>query len=389
MMQKVYFHVDLDAFFSSVEQLDHPEYRGKPVIVGGIPGDRRSVVSTASYEAREYGVHSAMPLSQAERLCPNGIYVRPDMRRYQEMSQKVMGILGDFSPTVLQMSVDEAFIDMTGTERLFGKAEDSAMALKRRVAEETSLTVSVGVSSSMYVAKIASGYRKPDGLTVVPAGSEEEFMLGLPLDKLWGVGKKTQEHLRGAGLTSIKSIRSKSEPLLQSMFGKATGSYIYNAVRGNMDMDFGAEAKNHSISAETTYDFDLTDRYAIETAIMELSENVMYRMHRENVRSRTAALKIRYEDFTTVSVQETSESAVLSADDLFARCARLFRKKWDGKTGIRLLGVALEKVEPRSAPVQGDLFDLMGQKKARVEEAVFSMEDKNPGLKVKRARTLL
>ena len=169
-MEHVYFHVDLDAFFASVEQLDHPEYRNKPVIVGGIPGDRRSVVSTASYEARKYGVHSAMPLEKAIKLCPNAIFLRPNFHRYQEKSLQIMELFNSFSPSVIQISIDEAFLDMTGTQKLFGKPEEVAQRLKKEVKEETGLTVSVGVASTMYIAKIASGLSKPNGLTVIPNG---------------------------------------------------------------------------------------------------------------------------------------------------------------------------------------------------------------------------
>ncbi|MBQ1714690.1 MAG: DNA polymerase IV [Treponema sp.] len=383
---KVYFHVDLDAFFASVEQLDHPEYRGKPLIVGGIPGDRRAVVSTASYEARKFGVHSAMPIVKAAQLCPHGIFVRGNYQRYQEKSLEVMEIFQNYSPEVIQMSIDEAFLDLTGTSGIFGSAEETAKRLKKEVLEKTGLTVSVGIASTMYVAKIASGLKKPDGLTIVQDGKEEEFMMSLPLEKLWGCGTKTQERLKAAGLKTIKEIHGKSENLLISIFGKGTGSFLYTAVRGNRDLIFGGEAKNHSISSERTFDFDLTDRTSIDTALMELCMNVLYRMHKEHVRSKTVALKIRYEDFTTVSVQQTSEFPVSNADDLYERCKTLFAKKWTAGRGIRLLGIACQNVEDKSVPVQRSLFASADEKKAKVEEAIFAMEDKHPELKIRKAR---
>ncbi|MBO4320117.1 MAG: DNA polymerase IV [Treponema sp.] len=387
-MKKVYLHVDLDAFFASVEQLEHPEYRGKPVIVGGIPGDRRAVVSTASYEARKFGVHSAMPLVKAVALCPDGIFVRGNYHHYQEKSQAVMDIFSEYSPDVIQISVDEAFIDLTGTERLLGKPVDVARNLKNEVKEKTGLTVSVGIASTMYVAKICSGLNKPDGLTYVPEGNETEFMLSLPLEKLWGAGSKTLSRLYNAGLRSTKEIFSKSQALLISLFGDSTGRFLYESVRGNPGLEFGGEAKNHSISAETTYDFDLTERYAIDTALMELSINVSFRMRRENVRSRTVSLKIRYDDFTTVSIQSTQDRFIMSADDLFSRCQALFTKKWENGRGIRLLGVCCENVEDTSNPVQKELFDFGDEKKAKVEEAIYKMGNKNPGLAVTKARLL-
>ena len=384
----VYFHVDLDAFFASVEQLVHPEYRGKPVIVGGLPGDRRAVVSTASYEARAFGVHSAMPVANAVKLCPDGIYVRGNMHLYHQKSVEVMEIFSKYSPTVLQMSVDEAFIDMTGTERLWGSPEDAAKRIKNEVKEKTGLTVSIGVAPTMYVAKIASGYKKPDGLTIIPDGKEEDFMLSLPLEKLWGVGTKTQAHLKNSGLGSIPAIHSKSLSLLQSIFGASSGSFLYDAVRGGKNVSFGGETKNHSVSIETTFEYDLTDRYIIETALMELASHLMYRLHREKGRSKTVALKIRYEDFTTVSIQETSDRIIMNTDDLFERCKRLFEKKYEDARGIRLLGIALENITSVSEPVQQELFNGMNEKKAKLEAAIYSMEDSHPSLKVRKARLL-
>ncbi len=387
-MNKVFIHVDLDAFFASVEQLDHPEYRGRPVIVGGLPGDRRAVVSTASYEARKYGVHSAMPLVTAVKLCPNAIYLRGNHKRYEEKSHQVMSIFYNYSPTVIQISVDEAFIDLTGTQRLLGDPVSVARKIKKEVKEKTGLTVSIGLATTMYLAKIASGMNKPDGLTVVPRGMEEKFMMELPLNKVWGVGTKTLEHLKSAGFRTTKDIYDKSINLLTSIFGNSTGRFLYNAVRGNSDLEFGAESKSRSISSETTFEFDITDLYVIETEIMNLATDVLYRMHVENMRSKTVMLKIRYEDFSTVSVQETIDRPIMNAEDMFARCKNLLQKKYETGRGIRLLGVACCNLEDKSKPYQQDLFDFGNKKKALVEEAIYAMEQKNPDIKIKKARLL-
>ncbi len=384
----VFFHVDLDAFFASVEQLVHPEYKGKPVIVGGLPEDRRAVVSTASYEARKFGIHSAMPISAAKKLCPDAIFLRGNMKLYADKSKEVMEVFSDFSPSVIQMSIDEAFIDMKGTEKLFGTPDEAAVLLKNTVKEKTGLTVSVGAASTMYLAKIASGLKKPDGLTIVEEGKEEEFMLSLPLEKLWGAGSKTQMHLKDAGLRTIKSIYDKSEGLLKSIFGDATGSFLYDAVRGGKNISFGEEAKTHSVSVETTYEYDLTDRYIIETALLQLSEQLMYRLHKENSKSYTVCLKIRYEDFTTVSIQETGERIVMNSDDLFEKSKKLFEKKYDGKRGIRLLGLSLQNITKGTAMEQQELFENLNEKKAKLENALYKMEEKNPSLKIRKARLL-
>ena len=371
-----------------MEQLDHPEFRGKPVIVGGLPDDRRSVVSTASYEARQFGVRSAMPTFQAVRLCPHGIFIRPNMRRYHEKSEEVMAVLRNYSPDIQQISVDEAFIDLTGTERLFGAPEETARRLKAEVRERTGLTVSAGLASTKYCAKIASGLQKPDGLTVVPSGSESDFMLGLPITKVWGAGRKTLARLEQYGIRTTRDIYTRSEKLLQSLFGNAAGSFLYNAVRGNEDVNFHAEPKSRSISAESTYEFDLTDIDAIETALLSLCHTVMFRSLREKVRSLSVSLKIRYEDFTTVSAQETSGRYVSSVDDLFERAKNLLKKKRDARRGIRLLGVAMQNIEDDSSPRQQELFDFGEEKKHRLESAILRAQEKDPALKITKARLL-
>ncbi|WP_407429297.1 DNA polymerase IV [Treponema sp.] len=387
-MNKVFLHVDLDAFFASVEQLDHPEYKGKPVIVGGLPGDRRSVVSTASYEARKFGVHSAMPTFQAVKLCPNGIYMRPNMKRYHEKSEEVMAIFKEYSPDIQQISVDEAFIDITGTEKLFGKPEQTARRLKKEILEKTGLTVSVGLASTKYCAKIASGLQKPDGLTIVPFGKETDFMLSLPVTKVWGAGSKTLSKLENYGIKTTRDIYIRSEKLLQSLFGNSAGSFLYNAVRGNEGLDFHAQPKSRSISAENTYEYDLTDSYTIETALLWLCHTVMFRSLREKVRSTSVSLKIRYEDFSTVSIQSTGERYISSVDDLFERAKSLLEKKRDTRLGIRLLGVAMQNLEDESSPRQMELFDFGDEKKRKLENAILKAQEKNPDLKITKARLL-
>ena len=375
----------MDAFFASVEQLDHPEYRGKPVIVGGRLSERRGVVSTASYEARAYGVHSAMPLSVAARLCPNGIYLPVRMERYHEKSEEVMSLFRNYSPDVQQISVDEAFVDLTGTERLFGPPIETARRIKDEVREKTGLTVSVGIASTKYVAKIASGLKKPDGFCVVPEGGECDFMLSLPLEKVWGAGAKTLEKLRTFGFKTTKDIFDHSKEYLQGIFGNAMGTFLYNAVRGNEDENFNLAAKSHSISSETTFPYDLMDMDAIENALYRIASEVQYRSMREEVISKTVCVKIRYEDFSTVSVQNTAEDAVSSTDDLFSRAKELFQKKYDKKRGVRLLGIALSNVYPKEQGVQGVLFDDMNEKKRKLENAIFEASKKNPGIKIEKA----
>ncbi|MCR4900731.1 MAG: DNA polymerase IV [Treponema sp.] len=383
-----YLHVDLDAFFASVEQLDNPEYRGKPVIVGGMPGEKRSVVSTASYEARKYGVHSAMPVSRAYQLCPNGIYVHGRMKRYSELSYQIMNIFKEFSPDIQQISIDEAFIDLTGTEKLFGPPQETAMKIKQLVKDNTGLTVSVGLAPTKYLAKIASDMNKPDGFYKIEAGQEENFMLNLPLKKVWGIGDKTYEALKNAGLRTTRDIHEKSLEVLTFMFGNNTGSFLYNVVRGIEAVDFDKKAKSHSISNETTFPYDVTDTYAAETTILELCHSVMFRLLREKGFSRTVMIKIRYEDFTTVSIQKTYQNYIMTLDSLYSCARELFQTKYEKGRGIRLIGVALENIDTEEKPVQQSLFDDGSEKKQKVESAILTLEKKHPEIKIHKARML-
>lgn len=383
----MFLHVDLDAFFASVEQLDNPELRGKPVIVGAMPGSKRGVVAAASYEARQFGVHSAMPIDRAYRLCPQGIYLRSNMARYREKSQEVMAIFAEFSPDVQQMSIDEAFIDLTGTQRLFGPPEETAMAVKRRVLEATGLTVSVGLASNRYVAKIASGMSKPDGFFYVPPGQEQAFMETLPLHKVWGVGEKLLERLKSHGIHTVSEALALPLPTLERFLGHASAQFLYNALRGMEAATFRDAPQSRSISAENTYEDDLVDRYTIGTALMDLCQNVMFRLMKEDWKSRTVCVKIRYNDFTTTSIQETGPRYIASADDLFQRASTLFDKRFNGR-GVRLLGVGAMNLEPGQEPLQTELFDFGQERHHKLEEVVLQLKAKNPNLPLTKARLL-
>jgi DNA polymerase-4 len=380
-----FIHADLDAFYASVEQLDHPEYRDKPVIVGGLPGDRRSVVSTASYEARKFGVHSAMPLAQAVKLCPHGVFIRGNMDRYRERSAEVMAIFADFSPEVQQLSIDEAFLDISGMESLCGPSKTIAEKLKERVRRETGLTVSIGIASNKYIAKIASGMSKPDGLFAISPGGEEAFMRPLPVGKIWGAGPKTQELFKKFGLKTCDDIYRLSAAALESIFGKAFGAFLYRAVRGEGAASFDEERGTHSMSAERTFDYDLYDDFAVETALLDICQTLIWRLLENRWQSRTVALKIRYSDFTTEGVRETSSLPVSNLDDLYRRVVNLFRKKYRPGRGIRLLGAGLLNLEANGVR-QCDLFGAADEKERRLEEAILAINQKFPDAALKRGR---
>lgn len=387
-IQKCFFHVDLDAFFASVEQILHPEYKGKPLIISGDPHHKRNVVSTASYEARKYGVHSAMPSFKAYELCPQGIFVEPHMDDYYEYSQKVMSILEDFSPDIIQLSIDEACLDMTGTTRLFGEPEEAAKKIKNRIKEETGLTISIGIASNSYLAKICSEVKKPDGLFQVLPGDEEKFIETLPLKDIWGVGQKTLERLNTSGFRSVKDIKSHSKNFLKTIVGEAGSSFLYNVCRGMEPENFRSEPKSHSVSVETTFEFDLTDINTIETELLDLSSQMMHRLLISSKTSLTVFLKIRYEDFTTISAQQTYETPVLCTDDLYSRILSLFNRKYESGRGIRLLGVGVHKSVPISSIVQPELFESENIKKQTVEKAILQLETKHPEIKISKARLI-
>jgi DNA polymerase-4 len=385
MGASVFFHVDIDAFFASVEQIDDPGLRGKPVIVGALPG-HRGVVSTCSYEARAFGVRSAMPVSEAYRRCPQGLYVRPRMERYARLSAEVMEIFASFTPEVQRLSIDEAFLDMTGTEKLWGPPREAARLLKNTVRERTGLGISIGIAPNRYVAKIASGLRKPDGLVYVRPEEVEAFMLELPLEKLWGAGGKTQERFGELGIRCVAQLASLGEAQLGSLFGRAGGAFLYAAVRGRDIGGFGSgDAGSRSMSAETTFERDCSEREQVEDVLLALAEELAYRLWAEGYRSRTLALKLRFHDFTTISRRFTRSACYRSSGEAFKDALALLDKAWDGRTALRLLGLCFAELEAEGADAQGELFADLSERACRAESAVFEIERKGLG-KVTRAR---
>ncbi|MBT3272176.1 MAG: DNA polymerase IV [Spirochaetales bacterium] len=385
--EPIFFHVDLDAFYASVEQYDHPEHRGKPVIIGALPG-HRGVVSACSYEARKFGIHSAMPISQAYRRCKHGIYLLPRMSRYQEVSKEVMAVFDDFSPVVHQISVDEATIDMTGTRRLLGSPEDAAKAMKKKVKEITGLNISIGIAPNRYLAKLASEFEKPDGLHRVLPGNEEAFLDKLRLKDLWGLGAKTLERLEELNIMSIQALRNFQEPLLQAMIGKAAGTYLYRVVRGINPGIYSLAPKSRSISSEQTFGADTKDRDAIRRALLDLSHQVMFRTLNENFKSKTIHLKLRLSDFTTTTSQTTLRHFISSAEEVFDTALSLLEKRWNGTEPIRLVGVGLTALEQAGEPEQGELFEDAYDRRKKVEEAVFSYSKSKKGGSIIKASLL-
>ncbi len=343
-MTRAILHCDLDAFYASVEQRDHPEYRGKPVIVGGGPNER-GVVSAASYEARAFGVRSAMPLRTAGRLCPQGIFVPGDAARYAEASDRVMALFAERTPLVQPISLDEAFLDVTATEHLFSGALAIARELKARVRAELGLVLSAGVATNKLCAKIGSDLRKPDGLVVVPPGEEAAFLAPLPLFRLWGVGPKTQAVLEGWGLRTIGDLAALDAAALEARLG-ASGIAIAARARGIDDDPVVPDQAAKSVGHEHTFDRDTADQRVIESTLLRLAEGVGQRLRAASLRGRTITLKLRVAPFETRSRQRTLADATDDDLTLFRVARALLREALaeDRSRGeaspVRLVGIS-------------------------------------------------
>jgi DNA polymerase-4 len=342
--ERTILHVDLDAFFAAVEQRDRPELRGKPVIVGGIPPGR-GVVSAASYEARVFGVRSAMSLTEAVRRCPHGVFLPVDGRRYQQASRDVMAILRRFTPQVEPISIDEAFLDVTGSLPLFGEGPQIAAMIKAAVRDDVGLTASVGVATTKLVAKIASDLRKPDGLVVVAPGDEATFLAPLPIWRLWGVGEKTAAVLAEYGVKTIGDLAALPPDQLTRRFGKHGGSLALRAQGLDDDpVHEGDPAK--SVGHEHTFDTDTLDAETIERTLLAMSEGVAGRLRSAGVRASTIAVKVRDSSFRTITRQRTLREPTDLTEPIYRAALELARPEVRG-IHIRLLGVTASNLGER------------------------------------------
>ncbi|HQB94555.1 MAG TPA: DNA polymerase IV [Candidatus Omnitrophota bacterium] len=355
-----FIHLDMDAFFAAVEQRDNPALRGKPVIVGGDPGSR-SVVSTCSYEARKFGVHSAMPAAQAKRLCPEGIFIHPHFEKYSAVSRTVMSILRTYTPLVEQVSFDEAYLDVT--ENLLRVEDPAKLAslIKQHVRAVTKLTASAGVATAMFLAKIASDFRKPDGLTVVLPGQETAFLKDLPVRKLPGVGPKTEEALLRRGIRLCGEIRNVPEGKLTEWFGK-WGAHLARMAEGKDDREVVPHWEPTQLSMEETFERDILKIEWLKDKLAELSMQVFSELSRKGKSGRTIVLKVKYHDFEQITRSRTLPEPPEDWQRIRATVEELLlAKTLAGKKAIRLLGVGVSGLNvhreaPPSKPVQKELF---------------------------------
>ena len=348
-------HADMDAFYASVEQRDRPELRGKPVIVGG-SAEGRGVVSAASYEARVFGVHSAMPTVTARRLCPHGVFLPVRMSHYAEVARQIRDIFESFTPLVEPLSLDEAFLDVRGCEGLFGPAPQIARRIKERVRDETGLVASVGVAPNKFLAKLASDLRKPDALVVVPADGVAAFLHPLPVGRIWGIGAKAEKRLHALGLHTVGQLAALPEEVLAGHFGES-GRHVWRLANGLDGRLVVPDREAKSISTETTFAHDIGDADVLRVWLLDLVEQLAARLRRHGLRGRTIELKLRSSDFRTRSRSLSLADATDVTDTIWqAARALLERSLTRDVLPLRLLGVGASKLT-RDAAVQGDLFD--------------------------------
>ncbi len=346
-------HVDMDAFFASIEQRDRPELRGKPVIVGG-SAERRGVVSTCSYEARAFGVHSAMPTARALRLCPQGIFLDVDMRKYQAVSAEIRAIFHEYTDLVEPMSIDEAFLDVTENRRGFTSATRLARELLREIFRRTGLTASAGVSCNKFLAKVASGLRKPAGLSVIPPEQVESFLEALPIEKFYGIGRVTASRLRRMNIRTGRDLKQLDLAILTANFGKS-GAFYYQIVRGIDDRPVEITDERKSVGRETTFAEDVSDPRRLRIVLRSLARKVASRLIRHHLAGRTVTLKVRYDDFQTVTRAASFHHFLNNGEAIGEIAVGLLARTEVARRPVRLIGVTVSNFpteEELSRPVQ-------------------------------------
>ena len=373
-------HADMDAFFAAVEVLDNPSLAGQPLIIGH-PG-RRGVVATASYEARKFGVHSAMPSVEAVHLCPTGVWRAPRASRYQEVSRQVMGVFGEFTPQVEPLSVDEAFLDIGASFRLFGGAISIAQKIRERVPEVTGgLTVSIGVASNKFLAKVASDLEKPNGLTVVDPDRIQQWLDPMAVEKIWGVGPKTREVLHGIGLRQVGHIREAGVDLLVRHLGESSGRHLWQLAHGEDERTVETEHEVQSISTENTFTTDVTPGQEAKKFLRRAAEEVSRSLRDQQLRARTVRLKVRTGSFRTMTRSQTLETPIQDAGTLFKVSIELLAEADLREEGIRLLGLGAGNLIDASNPRQQGLFDdISGTLRDEKVTRLLDESRKTPGI---------
>jgi len=380
-------HVDLDAFFAAVEVRENPSFAGKPVVVGADPrgGRGRGVVAAANYEARRFGVHSALPISQAYRRCPHAVFVRPRGSLYAEVSERFMAILGEFTDLVQPLSIDEAFLDVTASLKLFGGGAAIARRIKDEVRKRERLTASIGVAPVKFVAKIASDLEKPDGLVVVEPGQVDAFLARVPIERLWGAGPRAVERFRRLGVATIGDVAALPLEKLIATFGEAGGRHFHALACGVDERPVDPEHARKSVGRETTFAEDVRDRPRVEAVLLNLLEEVAYRLRRKELAGSTVTVKLRTADFHTVTRQSGLEAPADTTEQMWPTVRELFRRADRTAQPIRLVGVAVSDFD---APAQLALFAPAGTEKGkRIANALDTVVDRFGGGVIRRGMT--
>lgn len=348
-------HVDMDAFYASIEERENPDLKGKPVIVGGTV-EGRGVVAAANYEARKYGVRSAMPMVQALRRCPELIRIAPRIDLYAQVSQQIREIFSRYTPVIQPLALDEAFLDVTASEKLFGPAEHIAREIKRNIKEELQLVASVGVAPSKFIAKIASDVNKPDGFVVVDPELVQSFLDPLPVSRIWGAGKVTVAAFDNMGIRTIGQLRRQSLAWLESRFGKF-GQHILQLANGIDTRDVVSDSQSKSISHETTFSEDLTNKSVLESWLLHLTEQVAWRLRKHELKGKTINLKVRHHDFKTITRSHSLPNHTDSTDTIWQAVHILFNQYWDRRNPVRLIGMGVSSLVLKDENIeQADLF---------------------------------
>ncbi len=368
-------HIDMDAFYASVEQRDRPELAGRPVIVGGDP-DARGVVSAANYRAREFGVHSAMPAAVAKRKCPQAIFLKPRLDRYAEVSGQIRAIFHRYTPLVEPLSLDEAFLDVRGSTPLFGPATEIGRRIKQEIRQELELIASVGVAPNKFLAKIASDLDKPDGFVVVDPDRIQEFLDPLPVGRLWGVGRVGGRWFDEMGIRTIGQLRRMPQDVIRGKFGRA-GDQLWHLAQGIDHRSVVPDHQAKSISHETTFATDIADPEVLRAWLLELTEQVARRLRRHGMRGRTVQLKVRFADFRTITRSQTLPEPTDSTDELWRSAAELLQSRLPSDhLPVRLLGMGLSGLDA-SDQTQGQLFDQADrQRQTQLDAATDAIRDR-------------
>ncbi len=364
----------MDAFFAAVEQRDNPEYAGKPVIIGGDP-TKRGVVSTASYEARKYGVRSAMPLREAYKRCPEGIFIPGNMEKYKEISWELQRIFYDFTPIVEPLSIDEAFLDVTGSQRLFGTPEEIGRRIKECIKEELRLTASIGIAGNKFLAKLGSDLEKPDGFVIIKSEDVEELLAPLPVSRIWGVGVKTEAYLNRIGIKTIGQLRAIPLEYLEKIFG-SMGQELYNLARGIDNRPVQAFSEAKSIGREVTFEEDIGDIEKLYVSLLDLSQQVGRRLRKSEKAAYTVTVKVRYQGFETHTRSKTSQVQIDLGNQIYEVVRQLLDEMGLRGRRVRLVGVYVSNFISASAPRQISLLDNRDSRRRQLEDTMDKIKDK-------------